>query len=535
MMETVQTRRRTGGPLWILLTASMGCAMTVLDTNVVAIVLPSIARDLGATFAQIEWVISTYVLCFASLLLPAGSIADRFGRKRVFLIGIAFFAITSLLCGNARSAQALYVARAFQGVGAAFLLAPALAIIGHTFHGAEERDHAWAIWGGVMGLTMVLAPIIGGAVAATLGWRWTFTMNSPICLVLAGAVLLFVEESKDRKATRLDPGGILCFSGMMFGLTSWLINGQAEGWGRAITLISLATGLATLIAFVAVERFQQSPMLDLSLFRLPRFIGAVIAMFAYASCAQVMASLLPLYLQNGLGRPPLEAGVAMLPFAGAMLVFPSVGRWMGHYLNSGQILATGLAVVGAGNGIIGWGAQSGSWLVVMAGFVVVGGGGGLLNGETQKAIMVTVPQNRAGMGSGISTTSRFSGILLGFAVLSGVLASATRARIVATIGKNVGMVGGNTRKFGDAVIAGDLPRAVNGVPVDARDRMMHGAHLAYSSGFAVTLFVAAAMAGAASWTVWALMRDSAQDRRIPAVMRYLRLRQDRAPEAAKTR
>ncbi len=507
MMETVQIRQRVARPLWILLTASMGCAMTVLDTNVVAIVLPSIAHDLGATFAQIEWVISTYVLCFASSLLPAGSIADRFGRRRVFLIGIAFFAMTSVLCGNAHSARALYVARALQGVGAAFLLAPALAIIGHTFHGAKERDRAWAIWGGVMGLTMVLAPVIGGTVAATLGWRWTFNMNLPICLVLAGAVLLFVEESRDREATRLDPGGILCFSVMMFGLTSWLINGQAEGWGRAMSLISLAMGLTALTAFVVAERIQQSPMLDLSLFRLPRFIGAVIAMFAYASCAQIMASLLPLYLQNGLGRTPFEAGISMLPFAGAMLAFPSVGRWMGRYLDSGQILATGLAVVGMGNGIIGWGAQSGSWLVVMVGFVVVGSGGGLLNGETQKAFMMTVPRNRAGMGSGISTTSRFSGILLGFAVLSGVLASATRARVVVTAGKSASLIGGSVRKFADAVTAGDLPRAVSGVPADARDRMLHEAHLAYSSGFAVTLYVAAAMAGAASWAVWALMRD----------------------------
>ncbi|HEX3525335.1 MAG TPA: MFS transporter, partial [Stellaceae bacterium] len=426
MTIEVQAGRTAVNPLLILLTASTGCTLTVLDTNIVAIVLPTIARDFGASFADIEWVISSYVLCFASLLLPAGAIADRFGRRRVFLIGITIFSLASLLCGLASSATALYTARAFQGVGAAFLLAPALAIIGHSFHEESERNRAWAIWGGMMGLTMVLAPIIGGVIAFTLGWRWAFNINVPICALLAGAVLLLVDESKDKDARRLDPAGILSFSISMFGLTSGLINGQAHGWGSTSALASFGAGLLGLTSFVIVESIQPRPMLDLRLFRIPRFIGAVLAMFAYASCAQVMASLLPLFLQNGLGRTPLDAGFAMLPFALAMLALPYVGRRLGRYLSSSQLLVLGLAIVGVGNAVTGWGAHRGVWLVVMIGMVILGGGGGLLNGETQKAIMRTVPRDRAGMASGISTTARFSGILLGFAVLSGVLATVTR-------------------------------------------------------------------------------------------------------------
>jgi MFS family permease len=184
--------------------------MTVLDTNVVAVVLPTIARDLGASFADVEWVVSTYVLCFATLLLPAGSIADRFGRRKVFLGGIGLFALASLLCGAAPSAPALYLARGAQGVGAAFLLAPALAIIGHAFHDVAERARAWAIWGGIMGLTMVLAPIIGGVIAYGLGWRWAFYVNVPICIVVAVAVVCLIEESLDAAASKLDPPGSSC-------------------------------------------------------------------------------------------------------------------------------------------------------------------------------------------------------------------------------------------------------------------------------------------------------------------------------------
>lgn len=182
------------------------------------------------------------MLCFASLLLPAGAIADRFGRRRVFLIGISAFGPTSLACGLASSATALYLARATQGASAAFMLAPALALIDHTFHGDVERNRAWSIWGGIMGLTMVLSPILGGLIAHTLGWRWAFHINLPICLVLGGATMLFVSESCDGAAQRLDPFGIVFFATSMFGLTWGLINGQAQGWVSPTALYRSGSG-----------------------------------------------------------------------------------------------------------------------------------------------------------------------------------------------------------------------------------------------------------------------------------------------------
>lgn len=496
--------RRSTNPFPVLLTASTGCAMTVLDTNVVAIVLPTIARDFRASFAEIEWVISTYVLCFASLLLPAGAIADRFGRRRVFLAGIASFAVSSLLCGLAPSATGLYLARALQGVSAAFLLAPALAIIGHTFHAAAERNRAWAVWGAMMGLTMVLAPIIGGVIAYALGWRWAFHINAPICALLATATLLLVDESRDADARRLDPAGIASFTATMFGLTWGLINGQARGWGSASALAGFVGGGLALAIFITVERLQQRPMLDLQLFSNPRFVGAVWAMFAYAAAAQVMASMLPLFLQNGLGRSALEAGVAMLPFALTMLLFPHVGRILGNHLSSRATLATGLVLVGIGNAVTAWGALLGTQPAIIGGMLVLGSGGGLLNGETQKAIMSVVPRERAGMASGISTTSRFSGILLGFALLSGILATAVRGRLADPA---CGASCAPASLFADAVIAGDLPHAVAGLTGPARDAAVTHAHTAFSFGFSVALLTAAAFALVSSPAVYRLMRN----------------------------
>ena len=480
--------------------------MTVLDTNVVAVVLPTIARDLGASFADVEWVVSTYVLCFAALLLPAGSIADRFGRRKVFLGGIGLFALASLLCGAAPSAPALYLARGAQGVGAAFLLAPALAIIGHAFHDEAERARAWAIWGGIMGLTMVLAPIIGGVIAYGFGWRWAFYVNMPVCIVLAVAVVCLIDESHDAAASKLDPPGIVLYAAAMFGLTWALINGQARGWSSATAIAGFVVGVAAFAAFVAAESRPARPMLDLSLFRIPRFIGAVIAMFAYAASAQVMASLLPLYLQNGLGRPPLDAGVAMLPFASAMLILPQIGRRLGRRLASHWILALGLTIVCLGNLITAWAAGGGRWPFVILGMAILGSGGGLLNGETQNAIMGSVPRDRAGMASGISTTARFSGILLGFALLNAAIAIIARSLLTADACAAFVSRCEAAGTFAGLVIAGDVPKAAALMSPDRQAVAIDIAHRGYAAGFSGALFIAAIVAGSAAVLVAALMR-----------------------------
>ncbi len=491
----------------LLLTASLGCAMTVLDTNVVGIVLPTIARDLNASFADIEWVISAYVLCFASLLLPAGSIADRFGRKRVFLTGIALFALASLACGMAPSASALYVARAVQGVGAAFLLAPALAIIGHAFHGESERARAWAVWGGIMGLTMVLSPLIGGVVSAYLGWRWAFGVNLPICAALALAVLKIVDESRDPTPRTLDFPGIALFAAAMFALTWSLILGPDRGWTSAAVSLRAIAGLGLFALFALVERRRTHPMLDLALFRSWPFVGAIVAMFAYAASAQVMASLLPLFLQNARGDAALAAGVGMLPFAIAMLLLPMVGRRLARFIAPYQILTLGLAVVGGGNVVMYFAANSGSQAVMVIGMALLGSGGGLLNGETQKAIMGTVPRERAGMASGISTTARFSGILLGFSGLGAVLAQRVHEALLVNLAQAKLPVASG---FVDRIVAGDFERATSLYPQSIAHIVAQLARVSYGAGFSSAFLMAALVAVTAAVIVFCSMHRAAR-------------------------
>jgi MFS family permease len=249
-------------------------------------------------------------------------------------------------------------------------------------------------------------------------------------------------------------------------------------------------------------------MLDLALFRLPRFIGAVLAMFAYAASAQVMAQLLPLYLQNGLGLPPLDAGLAMFPFAIAMLILPQIGQWLGRYLASHQILALGLSVVCLGNLVRAWGAAESLWPLLILGMIILGSGGGLLNGDTQKAIMGVVPRERAGMASGISTTSRFSGILLGFVALSTIMAIVARTALTTSICASIASRCEAATEFAGLVAAGDVPKAVALMSPVSPTIANEIAHRGYATGFLAALLTAALVAGLSAVVVAIQMRSA---------------------------
>src|SRR5450830_125476 len=366
----------------ILLICSSVCALIVLDTNIVAVSLPSVARSLHAGFSDIEWVVSAYMLAFASLLLPAGSLADRFGRKRMLLLGLALFSLASLGCGLAGSVGALQLARAAKGVGAALLLTSALAVIGHLFHTEKDRTHAWAVWGACMGVSMTVAPLLGGVITQVLGWRWIFLLNLPVCAALAALVHRRVGESDDAGAARLDPWGSLLLSGGLGCLIWALINANGAGWSSQATLLRAASGLLLLVLFVPVELMQKRPMIDLRLFRRAPFVGAVLAMFGYAASAQVMMTFLPLYLQNAFACSAVAAGLAMLPFALAMMIFPRVGAALSVYLPLHGVMALGMALICAGNVVVAIAAYAGTFWLVLAGMVVTGSGAGLLNGNT---------------------------------------------------------------------------------------------------------------------------------------------------------
>ncbi len=503
-------------PAFVLATASATCALIVLDTNVVAVSLPSIARSFHASFADVEWVVSAYMVAFASCLLPAGGLADRVGRKRMLLLGLAVFFLASLGCGAAPSAAMLNVARAVKGVGAAMLLTAALAVIANTFHEGPARVRAWAVWGTCMGLATTVAPLVGGVITQWLGWRWIFLLNLPVCAVLAWCASRSIRESRNPEPGPLDAAGSILF-GLALALGIWaLIEVPTDGLASWTTGARLAACALLFGAFVHVQRSRAHAMVDLALFRQPRFVAAVLAMFGYAACAQVMMTFLPLYLQNAFGLSAVMAGVGMLPFALAMVLGPYIGATLARRLPGMALLSTGLLLIGAGNLLTALVAGDGRYALVALGMVVTGLGAGMMNGDTQKAIMACVPPNRTGMASGISTTTRFTAIVTSVGVLGAVLAARTHAAFLAGTQMTPDVRAALNEGLLSRVLAGDIVQATAHLPPALRVKLVASAHASFASGFAAALYLAGAAAVSIAAGIWLLgrQRESVPVRRV---------------------
>jgi EmrB/QacA subfamily drug resistance transporter len=509
-LSTVTTNRPNAekhGKLLILLCVSIPSFMLSLDMNIVAVSLPSIAHSLKADFAAIEWVISAYTLMFASLVLPAGTLADRYGRKNILLSGLALFTTASFICGAASSINVLNYARALQGVGAALLLSAALATLSHEFRGAE-RARAFAFWGSVIGVAITLGPVAGGIITQTLGWEWAFYINIPVGAVMIGLTLYAVSDSRDPDATKVDVPGFLSFASALFLVTLALISGNHKGWGNSTVLTEFAAAALLFGAFLMIEIKQPRPMLDLSFFLRPTYIGANLAGLAYAASLLTMLTYLPLYFQGGLGLAPQQSGLRMLPMAVPLFVVPRfVARYMTHRVSGRALLSLGLGLVGFGMLWIGLVATAFQYSAMLAGMLIAGIGAGILNGETAKVSMTVIPPERAGMAAGVGGTVRFTGIVVGFAALGAVLFLKVEHTLRALL---PGVSDIDRRAIAQRVVAGDL----SGV-VAMKDGIKEIALASFGSGYQTVFLTAAAIALISAVASWWLVRaaDTAPVRR----------------------
>lgn len=407
--------------LLILLCVSIPSFMISLDSNIIAVSLSSIASTLHAEFADIEWVVSAYTLTFAALLMPAGALADRFGRKRILLIGLVIFTLASLLCGLSHQVLLLNIFRAFQGVGGALQLSAALATLSHTFRGAQ-RAKAFAFWGSVIGIAITLGPVVGGFITQHFGWQWAFYINVPVGIGMIVLTSLVAEESHNPNAGRLDKWGFVTFSSSLLLLTLALISGNHLGWSSFTILTEFASAALLFILFITLELRLEHPMLDLRLLNNRTYIGSSIAGLAYACTLLTMLAYLPLYFQTALGMDSQTAGLLMLPVAVPLFVVPRIvvialtPRYSGRGL-----LTTGLLIVSVGLCWLAMTATRLDYLSMLTGLLLIGCGAGILNGETAKSAMSVVPPERAGMASGASATIRFSGMVTGFSALGVIL------------------------------------------------------------------------------------------------------------------
>ena len=419
---------------WMTLVAvCVATFMLLIDITVVNVALPDIRESLDASFTDLQWVVDAYALGLAALLLAAGSLADRLGRRLVFVAGLVLFVVASVLCGLATTPNALNAARALQGVGGAAMFATSLALIAQAFQGAD-RGTALGIWGATIGAAVAVGPLVGGALTESLGWEWIFFVNVPIGVAAVYFTLAFVTESRDPNARGVDWAGVVTFSGALFALVFALVRGNAEGWDSGLIVGLLVASAALLAAFVVVERRRDDPMFDLSLLRNRAFAGISIVAFALSASMFAMFLYLTLYVQNQLGYAPLEAGLRFLPITLVSFAVAPISGRLSTRVSLGVLCGVGLTLVGVGLLLMRLLGPGSEWTVLLPGFLIAGAGVGLTNPALASGAVGVVEPARAGMASGINSTFRQVGIATGIAGLGAIFQSRIESRTAEAAG-----------------------------------------------------------------------------------------------------
>jgi EmrB/QacA subfamily drug resistance transporter len=407
---------------WTLGAVSFGLFMIMLDNTVVNVALPSIEHDLGARLSELEWIVSGYALTFAALMLTGGKLADLFGRRLVFVAGLAVFAGSSLACALAPSPDFLIGARVVQGVGAALMNPATLSIISATFP-PRQRGTAIGIWAGVSALALAIGPLVGGLLTEHIGWSSIFYLNVPIGVIAIAASFLLIDESRDtREDQRPDVPGQVTSAVGLFALTYALIEANGYGWGSGRIIGAFAIAAVALVAFVLLERHQRAPMLDLALFRDRTFTGANVVLLLVALAMFGVFFFISLYMQNILGYSPVEAGAAFLPMTALIIVIAPVAGRLSDRVGSRWLLTGGMTLLAAQLVYFSRLGVHESFWNLAPGMVLGGLGMPAVMAPASAAALSGVSVDRAGIGSAVLNSSRQLGGSIGVALMGAIMA-----------------------------------------------------------------------------------------------------------------
>ncbi len=396
--------------------------VTSIDHTIINVALPKLVGDLGASAAQLQWVVAAYTIVFAGLLLTAGSLGDRFGRRRALLAGLGTFLAGSIAAATAASTSALIIGRGVMGVGGALIMPTTLSILVNAFGNPRERAKAIATWTAVSGVGIALGPIVGGMLMRSFSWSSVFWINVPLLALALIGTLHYIPESRDPKATRLDPIGALLSVAAISSLVYAIIQGPENGWQSPTTLTGLGIAIVTGVLFVAWEMRRDNPMLDVRLFRNRAFsaasIGLALLFFAMSGAIFLQAQ----YLQFILDYTPLVAGLALVPAAMGMLIGTGAGAHLAPKFGGRATIATGMLFAAAGVALQAAFIDGSSYLPTGVGLLLFGLGAGIAMPAATDLIMSTLPPARAGVGSAINDTVRELGGALGVALIGSVAA-----------------------------------------------------------------------------------------------------------------
>jgi EmrB/QacA subfamily drug resistance transporter len=414
---------------WTLGALCFALFMIMLDNTVVNVALPAIQKDLGISRSELEWTVAAYALTFASLLLTGGKLGDLVGRRKIFLVGITVFTLSSLFCGLSSGATELIAARAVQGIGAALMMPATLSIISATFH-ARERGMAIGIWAGVSAMALAIGPLAGGIITEHISWNWIFYINVPIGALGLITTIFVVPESKDTShEQRLDLPGLVTSGVGLLALVYALIEGHSYGWtsGRIVGLFVVA--VTAFAAFVALELRQRLPMLDLTLFRNGTFAGANIVAILVTLAMFGIFVFFPIYMQTFRGWSPIQAGAALLPWTLMVVIFAPIAGKLSDRVGSRWLMAGGMTVVAICCLLLSTVTLTSSFWQMLPAFVLGGLGMSFVMTPMSAAAMGAVSVDKAGVASGVLNTFRQVGVALGIAVMGAIITNRAAAAV----------------------------------------------------------------------------------------------------------
>ncbi len=406
---------------WTLAAVSFGLFMIMLDNTVVNVALPSIQSDLHLKISQLEWVVTGYALTFGAFMLTGGKLADLFGRRLIFIVGLLVFTASSLACGLAGSSTVLIAARVVQGLGAALMNPSTLSIITVTFP-PRQRGAAIGIWAGVSALALAIGPLVGGLITEHVNWNWIFFINIPVGAVAIAAAFAFIDESRDTSENqRPDVPGLVTSGIALFALIYGLIESNQHGWTSPLILGSFAVAAVSLAAFVLLELHQRAPMLDLSLFRNRTFAGANTVMLLTALAMFGVFFYVSLYMQQVLHFSPVEAGASFLPMTVLIIAIAPKAGQLSDRIGSRGLVGGGMLLISTSLFLFSRLGVDSSFWSLLPGMLVGGTGMALTMTPTTAAAMASVSADKAGVGSAVLNSMRQVGGSLGIAVIGAIV------------------------------------------------------------------------------------------------------------------
>jgi EmrB/QacA subfamily drug resistance transporter len=477
---------------WTLVVLSVSLLVISLDNTILNVALPTIERDLDASASDLQWIVDSYTLVFAGLLLTMGALGDRFGRRLALVSGLAVFGAGSLWSALAPSADALIAARALMGVGGALIMPTTLSILTNVFP-AGERGKAIGIWAAVAGLGVAIGPVAGGWLLEHFDWSAVFTVNLPIVVGSIAAAAFLVPSSKDPDKAHIDPlGAILSTAGL--GALVWaIIEAPHSGWSDGTVLVAFGAAAVMLVGFVAWELRSRAPMLDVRLFRVRRFSGASLAIaLAFLSLFGTIF-FLTMYLQNVMDLTALEAGIRVTPVAGGLVLAGPASAKLAERAGTRLVVAVGLTVVAAALMVLAGLEVDSRYGTVAAALVLLGFGMGATMAPATESIMSSLPLANAGVGSAMNDTVRMVGGTLGVAILGSLLSSGYGADMDEAV---QGLPEPAAAAAGDSI--GGASAVAERLGGDAGAQLAATAETAFTSamGSALTVAAAVALAGA---------------------------------------